>query len=263
MSASAIVLVARSAIAAAPMLEMQRLVEQCTAATTAQHVTCAFTEQGEPPLRAVVERLRTNGFAEIVLVPLLLPMEPSAVAFLTHTVQRWQRESPGGWPALRIGACSPAETDAMPAMLTELVARACATPAVGVPERVAPDGSIVPDITRRVLVCAGGPCNAIGASVVWGHLRNEQKRLNLRASGISSAKTTCLGPCKLAPVVQVYPEGAFYGGVNEADVDRIIAEHLLGGHVVAELTYAPSATKQSLRGRRQSGVPEAGDIAAT
>ena len=65
--------------------------------------------------------------------------------------------------------------------------------------------------------------------------------------GMMSARTSCLGPCNLGPVVQVFPEGTWYGGVDEAGVDRIIESHLLGGEVVADLAYAPLPGKQQLR----------------
>lgn len=111
------------------------------------------------------------------------------------------------------------------------------------------DGSIVPPQKRRVLVCMGGPCHAAGAAVVWGHLRNEQKRLSLRTAGdgAMSARTSCLGPCSLAPVLQVWPEGTLYGGVDEGAADRIIHNHLMAGEVVGELAYRPTGTKQRLR----------------
>ena len=67
-----------------------------------------------------------------------------------------------------------------------------------------------------------------------------------------SCKTSCLGPCALAPVLQVWPDGTFYGGVDETDVDRIIAEHLLGGRPVSEYAYAPATGKQKLRERNAS-----------
>ncbi len=69
------------------------------------------------------------------------------------------------------------------------------------------EGSVVPAQRRRVLVCQGGPCIRAGAEMIWGHLRNEQKRLSLRTAGdgTMSAKTSCLGPCSLAPVLEVWP----------------------------------------------------------
>jgi (2Fe-2S) ferredoxin len=65
--------------------------------------------------------------------------------------------------------------------------------------------------------------------------------------GTMSAKSTCLGPCNLAPVLQVFPEGTYYGGVTEAAVDRIVTEHLLGGAVVDDFAYHPTGRKQVLR----------------
>ena len=112
-----------------------------------------------------------------------------------------------------------------------------------------PEGSIIPPQQRRVLVCQGGPCNDAGATVVWAHLRNEQKRLNMRTTGVGimTCKTTCLGPCSLGPVLQVFPEGTYCGGVDEAGIDRIIESHLLDGCVVEALAYAPLPGRQSLR----------------
>ena len=85
--------------------------------------------------------------------------------------------------------------------------------------------------------------------MVWSHLRAEQKRLNLRATGVGvmTCKTTCLGPCNLAPVLQVFPEGTYYGGIDELGVDQIIERHLLGGCVVEELAYAAIPARQPLR----------------
>jgi (2Fe-2S) ferredoxin len=100
----------------------------------------------------------------------------------------------------------------------------------------------------------------LARDVIWGHLRNEQARLGLREAGegTMSARTSCLGPCSLAPVLQVWPEGAVYGGVDETGVDAIIAEHLLGGRIVTRLAYAPNGRKQILR-KAQPAVDDAID----
>ena len=44
-----------------------------------------------------------------------------------------------------------------------------------------------------------------------------------------------VGGCKLGPNVLVYPEGVWYGGVEPRDVDEIIEQHILGGHLVERL----------------------------
>lgn len=252
----AIILIARSAIAAVPVAEMERLRSLAAARADGAWVAYAFTEQGEPSLREVVLGLLGEPVAEILFVPLLLPMEPAFAAWLTRTLQRWRAEHPGPWPQLRIGS-GIGEGRAMADLLAEQIEAARKTSPVSQPQKASVAGSLVPPQKRRVLVCQGGPCMAAGADVIWGHLRNEQARLGLREAGegTMSAKTSCLGPCNLAPVLQVWPEGTCYGGVDEAGVDAIIAEHLLGGRIVTRLAYAPNGRKQILR-KAQPAVGE-------
>lgn len=96
-------------------------------------------------------------------------------------------------------------------------------------------------VPRRLLVCRSGPCNAAGAAGLWKHLSDEHERLNLAstAPALMFTRSSCLGPCKLAPVVQVYPEGVYYCAIDNLTLDRVLDEHLLGGQVVDELAYRP------------------------
>jgi (2Fe-2S) ferredoxin len=57
-----------------------------------------------------------------------------------------------------------------------------------------------------------------------------------RGIGADVAVTTsgCLGPCFEGPNVVVYPEGVWYRGVGDDDVDEIV-EHLAGGAPVERL----------------------------
>lgn len=245
----AVVLLAKSAFAAAPMQEMRRLAGRIQRQRGPdERVVFAFSEQGTPALRDVMLELRDSGFREIVIVPLVIPLEPSFHLWLGRTLQRWLRDAPGAWPAIRISA-PPEEAPGLDDLVGALIDDGSTRPAVTMPAKPLPEASLVPAQKRRVLVCQGGPCNAAGADVIWGHLRNEQERRKLRivGDGVMTAKSTCLGPCNLAPVLQVFPEGTYYGGVTEAGIDRIIDEHLLGGRVVATLAYAPTGRKQSLR----------------
>lgn len=248
----AALLLTKASITGASEREMEQLARRTEAALAADYaaVAHAFSEQGSPSLRDALNHLAESGVDEIAIVPLLLPMEPGFRSWIATAVQRWRHaaDGRGAQPLPAVRLCAPAaDSLAIDAMVQELLLQ----PAVplAVPVAPGPAGSVVPAQLRRVLVCQGGPCNHAGAAQVWGHLRNEQKRLDLRnaGAGMMSARTSCLGPCNLAPVVQVFPEGSWYGGVDAAGMDRIIDAHLLGGEVVAELAYLPLAQKQTLR----------------
>jgi (2Fe-2S) ferredoxin len=250
------VIVARASITAAADRELQglcdRLREQLQPrAIAAQPVEVhyAYTEQGEPALRRVLHRLADAGVARVHLLPLLLPMEPGTALSLQRVIKRWRAERRGGsWPQVHVGP-SPASSQAVGPLLAEMAEAARHAPASDGARVPDAEGAAVPTQRHRVLVCAGGPCTDAGANLVWGHLRNLQKARNLRTEdpGVMTCKTTCLGPCALGPVLQVWPDGTWYGGVDESGIERIVDGHLLGGAPVADLAYTPQAGKQWLR----------------
>jgi (2Fe-2S) ferredoxin len=241
-SRSAILLIAKSAFAAAPHQEMQRLAELAASLRPGALVGFAFTEQGKPSLHEALVGLLDEDLDDLVVVPLVLPMEPSFHIWLKKSLARWQAADPRPWPALSI-ASDIASSSLMAQLLEELLntSEDLAVPSV---RASAAEGSLVPPQKRRVLVCEGGACNSAGADAIWGHLRNQQERRKLRVTGdgTMTAKSS-----NLAPVLQVFPEGTYYGGVTEHAVDRIITEHLLAGHVVEDFAYHPTGRKQRLR----------------
>lgn len=243
----AVLLLAKSAFAAAPHQDMQRLAAMAGGIGGAQIVRFAFTEQGTPSLREALGELVGERVGRVLLVPLMLPMEPGFHNWLTKSLKRWHAADPRPWPSISIAA-APATSAVMARLLEDLAAMAQDLD-LSPSARPAAEGSLVPAQKRRVLVCQGGPCNSAGADAIWGHLRNRQERLKLRVTGdgVMTAKSTCLGPCNLAPVLQVFPEGTYYGGVTEEAVDRIIAGHLVGGRVVEDFAYHPTGRKQRLR----------------
>ena len=246
----AIIVLAKSAFAAAPVTEVSGYCGRLAQTADIDRVCYAFSEQGSPSLMSVLEELGTDRIAEITILPLLLPMEPNYRNWIKTSVQRWAVQTDlDDLPVIKVGQ-APGEVSDMADVLSAMYFRAEAAENVLARAVKIPDASVIPDQQYRVLVCAGGACDDAGAMTLWGHLRNTQKDRKLRetAPGMMSCKTTCLGPCNLAPVIQVWPSGAYYCGVDETAIDRIIDEHVLAGQIVTDFSYAPAKGKQRLRG---------------
>lgn len=73
----AVLLVAKSAFAAAPHQDMWRLAMQAEGLCGARTVRIAFTEQGTPSLREALFNLIDEDVGHILIIPLMLPLEPS------------------------------------------------------------------------------------------------------------------------------------------------------------------------------------------
>lgn len=245
-----VLLLARSATTGAALREMETLADHAASLPGVVRALFAFAEEGTPSLRSAIETLIATP-EPVLIAPILVPVEPSFLVGVKRSLQRWQGGDARPWPAIRIAPALGRQAivrDLLAAIVGAAKAETVMVEHVNAPPPL--EGSVVPAQRRRVLVCQGGPCIRAGAGTIWGHLRNEQKRLSLRTSGegTMSAKTSCLGPCSLAPVLQVWPEGTYYGGVDEAGIDRIVESHLLRGEPVDDLAYLPTGTKQRLRG---------------
>ena len=75
-------------------------------------------------------------------------------------------------------------------------------------------------------------CIANLSGDVFNALREEQGRRNL--TDVKIVASGCMEACMVGPIVAVFPDNVFYGGVIEEDVPDIV-EHLAGGPVVERL----------------------------
>jgi (2Fe-2S) ferredoxin len=98
----------------------------------------------------------------------------------------------------------------------------------------------VPKPSKFVFVCINQrdpdhprpSCINSGAADVFNALREEQGRRVL--TGVKIVAGGCLEACMVGPVMAVYPDDVWYGGVTEADVPAIM-DHIEGGEPVEML----------------------------
>lgn len=78
-------------------------------------------------------------------------------------------------------------------------------------------------------------CINSGSGEIFNALREEQGRRLL--TDVKVVAGGCLEACMVGPVMAVYPDDVWYGGVIESDVPEIM-DHLEGGPPVARLAIS-------------------------
>ena len=99
--------------------------------------------------------------------------------------------------------------------------------------------------SSHVFVCtnerpAGHPrgcCKAKGSEKLRDYMKARAKELGLKSARINSAG--CLDRCELGPSMVIYPEGVWYAPKTTADIDEILAAHLVGRGRVKRLLLKP------------------------
>ena len=87
---------------------------------------------------------------------------------------------------------------------------------------------------KHVLVCGNVDCASRGSIALIAGLRRALRRIG-REREIKITRTSCMGRCGEGPTVAVYPDGVWYRGVNPADANELVDQHLVGDRLVARL----------------------------
>lgn len=80
-------------------------------------------------------------------------------------------------------------------------------------------------------------CQNFNAREMRDYAKKRSKELGIagREGCVRVNSAGCLNRCSEGPVAVVYPEGVWYTYVDKEDIDEIIEQHLIHGHIVERL----------------------------
>jgi (2Fe-2S) ferredoxin len=116
------------------------------------------------------------------------------------------------------------------------------TPAARYPLALTRRADPMAQFTHHIFVCGNrrepgnprGCCNPDGCDALRNALKAEIDRLGLRGQVRANA-AGCLDQCELGPVLVIYPQAIWYGGVRPADAVRIIQQTVVRGEILDDL----------------------------
>ena len=153
-------------------------------------------------------------------------------AWFRRVVGHWLRERDDP-PRVRIAPLL-TEVDGFADLLDAAVAAGGAPARTTTAPLVSPAWEEIPGFARHVLICRGPRCSAQGSGETQRAVAAELDALGLGDDDVLVTLTGCMFPCAQAPVVAVYPDGAWYAGLTADRAAKMVQRHLVGGEPVIE-----------------------------
>ena len=99
------------------------------------------------------------------------------------------------------------------------------------------------NFARHVFLCIGETCCSKEAGeLAWKALKDQLKERGLSLSSGAAAcyrtKVNCLRVCMGGPILVVYPEGNWYGGMTADRIPEFIERQLVRGEAIEEWIFA-------------------------
>jgi (2Fe-2S) ferredoxin/nitrite reductase/ring-hydroxylating ferredoxin subunit len=101
---------------------------------------------------------------------------------------------------------------------------------------------------RHVFVCTSGEtCPEQGDTEKFVKILRDRARQAGRGGDVRINKAGCFSQCGHGPMIVFYPEGVWYAGVQESDLEEIVTSHIVAGRPVERLRYAPGKSGANKR----------------
>lgn len=248
---NALLLLGRGGLGAAAKNELQALLQTCQQASRDIAMQLAFVDRNLPALPEALDSLcaalapADRAQMCIVIQPVLVPDEPALRRWLQKVAMRWLVSQAAHARPRLVFAQPVLQLDGLvPALLRSL------PQAAALPDVVADVGeegwqtdpvawSSIPAHQRHVLWCMGPRCVAKGAAALWPRLSQAVQASPPLKQQLMLLQTSCQYPCNHGPLMIVYPDGVWYGNLDEDSLLPVLKSHVEGGEACASHRVHP------------------------
>lgn len=119
---------------------------------------------------------------------------------------------------------------------------------INIDEQAKKERQDIIDVTNRksknykafVTICKGTGCLSANEPKIYNKLMEVLEQKGIKDE-VCVIETGCRGLCEVAPLMEVFPNEAFYCYVKEKDIEEIVEKHIENGQRVERLLYSKDA----------------------